>query len=83
MKKLKIGFLGGGNMAEAIIAGLLRAGHGRADLYVTDISAQRRKALEESYGIRTMEDNCQLAAQVDVLLLAVKPQQMTRALKGE
>ncbi|MBT8422698.1 MAG: pyrroline-5-carboxylate reductase [Gammaproteobacteria bacterium] len=75
MNELSIGFVGGGNMAQAIIRGLLAAGHRPDRLYVSDPSAESRQALAEMHGnIRLQNDNAELAGLCDVLVLAVKPQ---------
>jgi pyrroline-5-carboxylate reductase len=72
----RIGFVGGGNMAGALIGGLLQAGTGARDVFALEIDAARRAQLEQQFGIATaaaVDDR--LSAQ-DVLVLAVKPQQM-------
>ena len=71
----RIAFLGGGNMAEAIIKGLQRENSGAA-LMVAEISTERRTYLAKSYpGIRVVEHGEQAAAWGDVIILAIKPQQ--------
>jgi len=73
--QLRIGFIGGGNMAQAIIRGLLAAGHEPDKLMVADPSAEQQQKLREiSVDIRVGEDNAVLAEICDVLVLAVKPQ---------
>ncbi len=74
MKK-KIGFIGCGNMASAMIGGILSAGV----LKPEEIVASNRTApkLEEAnrrYGIETTQDNRAVAAESEILVLAVKPQ---------
>ena len=72
----KIAFIGGGNMAGALIGGLLKAGAVQADLLALEIDAARRALLEKQFGIATCAaPGAPLRAQ-DVLVLAVKPQQM-------
>jgi pyrroline-5-carboxylate reductase len=81
--KQHIGLLGGGNMAEALARGLLEAGAtSTAALRVSDPDALRRAHLSARYGIETTADNAAIAAWSDLLVLAVKPQVMDRALQS-
>ncbi len=80
MKNLNIGFIGGGNMAEALIAGLATSGHAAERLWVTDISKARLDTLQEKYGIGLCAVIADLLSASDVLLLAVKPQQVNGVL---
>jgi len=82
MQQLTISFIGGGNMAEALIAGLKRAGHATNKIRVAEPDAVRREQLGGQYGVRTTADNRQAAGCADMLVLAVKPQQMQAALSG-
>ena len=77
---MKITFLGGGNMASALIGGLLERGFAAADLQVVELGEAARGALVQRFGVRAVEtfDDATLAC--DVLVLAVKPQQMKAAL---
>lgn len=74
MNKKNIGFIGGGNMASAIIGGILAAGLADTDHIFasskTDATAQH---LADSFGIHTGTGNAATAAQADILFLAVKP----------
>lgn len=70
----KIGFIGGGNMAEALIRGMLRGAFPATQLLVTDPSAERRRLLGERFGVVCGTDNRALVAECDLLVLAVKPQ---------
>ena len=73
--ELSIGFIGGGNMAQAIIRGLLAAGHSAQRLHVADPSSEQQAAVRSlSSGINLQDDNAELAGLCDVLVLAVKPQ---------
>lgn len=76
---MKITFLGGGNMASALIGGLLKQGFCAADICVIELSAGGRERLQADYGVRCVEAIDAAAAACDVLLLAVKPQQMKAA----
>ena len=82
LKQLNIAFIGGGNMAEALIAGLRRAGHAGGNITVAEPQLPRRKELTEKYGVQAVADNREAASQADILVLAVKPQQMQAVLKG-
>ncbi len=67
-------FIGGGNMAHALISGLLSDGSPPDSIIVAEPNAQRREQLAANLGIRTREDNQGAAREADVLVLAVKPQ---------
>ncbi len=74
LKGCKLGFIGGGNMAEAIIKGLLAGGVTAAELVVAEPMAERREFLQSAYGIDVRADNGEVAAMTDALIIAVKPQ---------
>ncbi len=76
---MKITFLGGGNMANALIGGMLKQGFAAADITVIDPGSEARAKLAQSYAVNCLESAEMLAAAGDVLLLAVKPQQMKDA----
>ena len=81
MKSKRIAFLGGGNMAEAIIGGLLAGGVSmERNVVVADVAADRRALLETKYGIGATADNAAAVRGADVVVLAVKPQQVAEAL---
>lgn len=82
MNKLHITFIGGGNMAEALIAGLINSGHSAETLTVTDIREERLQLLSQEYGVVTESDNSKAVSSADVVVLAVKPQQMQEVLSG-
>jgi pyrroline-5-carboxylate reductase len=76
-----IGFLGAGNMAEAIIRGLLEGtGVPPERVWASAPRRERMDMLAERYGIRVTTDNTELCANAQILLLAVKPQIMDRVL---
>jgi pyrroline-5-carboxylate reductase len=77
----KIAFLGGGNMAEALIKGLIAAGTAKADqIMVTDVSADRLAHLKKTYGISAAKSNADAAREVGVIILSVKPQVVEKVL---
>ena len=72
-----VGFIGGGNMAEAMIGGLLAAGVCEVSrVHVCDVSKERLAYLKTTFGIHTTGDNCAVVDACDILVLAVKPQAM-------
>ncbi len=74
MKKSKIGFIGGGNMAASLIGGLISDGFSADHILVAEPTAARRQELETKFAVRTTADNNELTSSVDVVVLAVKPQ---------
>lgn len=77
-----IGFIGGGNMAEALIKGIIAAGiYLPKSIFVSDVRHKRLKYLEKKYRVKTTGDNAELAAVAGILVLAVKPQNMTEAVQ--
>jgi pyrroline-5-carboxylate reductase len=73
-----VGFVGAGNMAEAIIRGLLAAGLPAAQITAADPVESRRAALAGTLGVRTTDDNAAAAAAA-VTVLSVKPQHLASA----
>lgn len=72
---MMIGFIGLGNMAKAMIGGILAKGIADpSEVIGTAKTEATRKAVGEQYGIMIYQDNCQVAERADVLILAVKPQ---------
>ncbi|MEK6694604.1 MAG: NAD(P)-binding domain-containing protein, partial [Nitrospirota bacterium] len=77
----KLAIIGGGNMGEALVAGLLADGIATpSGLWVTDVAADRLGALRQRYAIRTGSDNGEAASWASVIVLAVKPQVMDQVL---
>lgn len=82
MSSLKrLAFIGGGNMAEALLRGILAAKRIRPEeILATDVRAERLAYLKTTYGIDVSPDNAAAARQVETVLMAVKPQNMDGAL---
>lgn len=76
-----IGFIGGGNMAEALIRGVLRCGVAADTIRVAELVDERRQFLEHTYGIATTRSSAEVVAAQPVIVLAVKPQGLEAALK--
>jgi pyrroline-5-carboxylate reductase len=76
MKQLRVGVIGGGNMARALIEGLLRQGLPPLQIRVGEPLAAQCAALESNLGVEASADNAYAIAGADVVLLAVKPQQL-------
>lgn len=69
-------FIGGGNMARCLIAGLLARGHSAASIHVAEPHAPLREALARDFGVRVHADNRAAAEAGEVWIFAVKPQVM-------
>lgn len=82
MKELKVTFIGAGNMAEALVAGLLSHGHQAASITLTDVNHDRLQAMSEKFQIHVEQDNTKAIANADVVVLAVKPQHIHTVLGG-
>jgi pyrroline-5-carboxylate reductase len=70
-----IGFIGGGNMAEAIIKGMIAAGTAAESIVVSEPVETRRQQLTSQYSVRTTANNRDIALSCATIILAVKPQQ--------
>jgi pyrroline-5-carboxylate reductase len=77
---VKITFLGGGNMASALIGGLKKQGFSMAGIQVVEPMAEARERLAASFGVRCVEAVDAAATHCDALVLSVKPQVMKEAL---
>jgi pyrroline-5-carboxylate reductase len=83
LRNKTIAFIGAGNKGEALIRGLL-AGRTIAASHIiaTDVRAERRNYLTKTFGVRTIEDNLEAVKAADIVVLAVKPQQVDEVLLG-
>ncbi|PYQ30230.1 MAG: pyrroline-5-carboxylate reductase [Acidobacteria bacterium] len=80
MIEKSIGFIGAGNMAEAMIRGLLRGGHfAPSQITASGPREERMRELQDSYGIKATTDN-HAPAKAQIVVLSVKPQILSRVL---
>lgn len=76
----KIGFIGGGNMAEAFIKGLMSGGFPAEDILFFEPNEKRRQTMEDRYGVFCAENNAKLVIDSDIVVLATKPQILDKVL---
>ena len=80
---MKLAFIGGGVMAEAILTGVLRDGVAApAEVTVADIIAPRLDELRARHGVAVTGDNAEAVRGADLVILAVKPQNLPEVLDG-
>jgi predicted dinucleotide-binding enzyme len=80
-KGKKISFIGAGNMAEAMVRGLLKAGAAAAaDITATDKREDQLEMFAKTFGVHVTSNNFEAASSADVIVLAVKPQAMGKVL---
>ena len=79
MQASTIVFVGGGNMASALVGGLLRSGHAPASIVVVEPMAEQRGRLERQFGVRTLAVADASLASATQLVWAVKPQVFAEA----
>jgi len=77
----KIAFLGGGNMAEALIKGVILSGTAKPEkILVADISADRLEHLRKNFSISIQRTNNEAAREAEIIVLSVKPQVIDKVL---
>jgi len=75
LKNKQVGFVGAGNMGEALVKGLLHGHLCRPEQIIcSDIRPERQKAMREAYGVKTTSNNSEVVKHSDIIVLAVKPQ---------
>jgi pyrroline-5-carboxylate reductase len=83
LRSKKLGFIGGGNMAEAIIKGLIAGSFvDSGNISVSDVVPARRESLHSEYKVNAISDNRELVKKSDILILAVKPQVIKMVLEN-
>jgi pyrroline-5-carboxylate reductase len=79
---MKILFVGGGNMASAMIGGLIQQGLAARDIAVVEIAQVARERLQANFGVAVFADAASATRDAELLVLAVKPQQMREVARG-
>jgi pyrroline-5-carboxylate reductase len=80
---MKISFIGGGTMGEAIMSALIENGICTAgEVSVSDVSPERRSYLAGKYGVFVTESNRESASRGDIVVMAVKPQNLEEVMSG-
>jgi len=80
---MKIAFIGGGNMGEAMLAAILEKGLSTPEaVCIGDVREERRNYLNNKYGVVTSENNREVAGSGDIVVLAVKPQNLAEVMAG-
>jgi len=74
MNKLKISFIGAGNMASSLIGGLLADGNAPANIHIADTNSEQLNALQRRFAVTICQSNNAATEAADILILAVKPQ---------
>jgi len=79
MSQGTIAFIGGGNMADSLIGGLIAGGHPAEQIWVSDPFIDQLDSLRHKHGIHVTQENTEAAAHADVIVMAVKPQILKKA----
>jgi pyrroline-5-carboxylate reductase len=77
----KIGFIGAGNMGEALVGAIIRSDiSDPSRIFITDISNERLDIMKNKYGVSHMRDHFELFSECHIVVIAVKPQQIAHLL---
>ena len=79
---MHIAFIGGGHMSSALVGGLRARGAAAQHITVSDPVPAQRDRLQFDFGVRVTADNAEAVREADLVVLAVKPQQMADAARG-
>lgn len=81
LKSKRIGFLGAGHLAQAMIKGMIEGGMPADHVFASNRSTGKLQKLEETFKIETFQSNEQLVEKADIVILCVKPQDLLTALE--
>ena len=82
LRNKMVGFIGTGNMGEALIHGLLHGHLCRPEQIIcSDVRPERLKAIREASGVRGTSHNVEVVKQADIIILSVKPQIMKQVIE--
>lgn len=81
MKDCKLAFIGGGNMARSLIGGLIANGFNPKHIHVADTQAEALENLATQYQVNIHTDNITAIEDADIVVLAIKPQQLQHVVK--
>lgn len=82
LSTIRLSFIGGGNIARSLISGLIERGMTPDQITVADPIASQLEALKQHYGVLVANDNVSAARAADVVVLAVKPQELRNVVTG-
>jgi len=83
LKNQNIAIIGAGNIAEALVSGLLKGKVVRpSQIFATDVSEQRLQHFKSSYGVRIGSNNAEAAKWADIVILSIKPQVLDEVVAG-
>ncbi len=83
LKSMKIGFIGAGNMTQALVKGIVEAKEIRPDhILVSNRTEGKLIKLSEQFNVQTRSHNQEIISECDVVIIAVKPQDFAKALEG-
>lgn len=74
----KIGFIGSGNMAYSLIGGLTSTGMKGQNIWISDPSTEKMTPIASQFSVNMTNSNIELVQSVDIIILAVKPQQLAQ-----
>ncbi len=78
MNNKKIGFIGSGNMAHSLVGGLTSTGVPGKNIWISDPDTDKMTQMASQFGINVTNSNAELVQSVDIVILAVKPQQLAQ-----